>query len=163
MLALRYAYLLALVIWLGGMVVAGLVVAPAAFGVLQAWNPLEGRVLAGQVFGTVLGRLHLLSYAAGALMLVVLTIQRLLGPRPVAYGIRAGLVAVMLGIMLYSGLLVLPEVARLQAGVSGPMNQLQADDARRVRFDALHARSTNLVGAAVIGGLILLLWEAREK
>ncbi|MGE3189286.1 MAG: hypothetical protein AB7N90_06360, partial [Vicinamibacterales bacterium] len=133
------------------------------FGVLQAWNPTEGRELAGQVFGAVQGQLHLLGYAAGALMIVVLTIQRLLGPRPVAYGLRAGLVALMLGVMLYSGLVLLPEIEAIQAGVQGPMNQLQADDARRVRFDVLHARSTNLVGAAIAGGLILLLWEAREK
>ena len=45
---------LALVLWLGGMTIAGFVVAPTTFGVLEAWNPSTGRVLAGQVFGAVL-------------------------------------------------------------------------------------------------------------
>ena len=53
---LRYLYILALVLWLGGMAIAGLVVAPVTFGVLEAWNPTMGRVLAGQVFGAVLAR-----------------------------------------------------------------------------------------------------------
>ena len=51
---LRYLYILALVVWLGGIVVAGAIVAPSIFGVLQEWNPIEGRVLAGRVFGEVL-------------------------------------------------------------------------------------------------------------
>ena len=51
MIFLRYLYVLALVVWLGGMVVAGGVAAPSIFAVLQEWNPVEGRVLAGRVFG----------------------------------------------------------------------------------------------------------------
>ena len=58
---LRYLYVLALVLWLGGMAIAGLVVAPTTFGVLEAWNPSTGRVLAGEVFGAVLGRVHLIA------------------------------------------------------------------------------------------------------
>ena len=39
MLVLRYAYLLALVVWLGGMVVLGAIVAPALFQVLPIREP----------------------------------------------------------------------------------------------------------------------------
>ena len=49
---------------------AGLVAAPAIFGVLEAWNPTEGRVLAGQVFGAVLARLHPVFYGAAVVMLM---------------------------------------------------------------------------------------------
>ena len=66
MILLRYLYILALVVWLGGMVVAGGVVAPSIFGVLEEWNPVEGRVLAGRVFGEVLQRLYWLGYAMAA-------------------------------------------------------------------------------------------------
>ena len=65
MVLLRYLYVVALVLWVGGLVVAGALVAPSVFGVLQAWNAAEGRVLAGQVFGEVLLRLTWLSYAMG--------------------------------------------------------------------------------------------------
>jgi uncharacterized membrane protein len=38
MVFLRYLYVVALVLWVGGLVVAGALVAPSVFGVLQAWN-----------------------------------------------------------------------------------------------------------------------------
>ncbi len=77
---LRYLYALALVVWLGGMVVAGFVVAPTTFSVLEGWDAATGRVLAGQVFGAVLRRVHLIGYGAAIVMLLALTLQRVLGP-----------------------------------------------------------------------------------
>jgi len=162
MRTLRYLYLLALVIWLGGMVIAGLIVAPTTFGVLEAWDAAKGRVLAGQVFGGVLGRFYLVAYAAGVLMLLILTIQRVLGPRPKSYGIRVGLVGLMLGTMLYGGMVLAPQIDQLQAEVAGPMNLLPETDHRRVAFDRAHQLSTSLFSVAMLGGLILLGWESRE-
>lgn len=162
MLAVRYVYILALVVWLGGMVVAGAVVAPSVFGVLQEWNAETGRVLAGRVFGEVLRRFHHVAYAAGALMLVTLTVQRLIGPRPRAYGVRAAIIAVMLGATLYSGLVVTPQIEGLQRTVEGPVNRLREDDPRRHEFERLHGLSSTLLTAAAVGGLLVLAWETRE-
>lgn len=159
---LRYLYLLALVVWLGGMAVAGFVVAPTTFGVLEAWEPSTGRVLAGQVFGAVLRRVHLIGYAAAIAMVAALTTQRMLGPRPRHYGVRVGLLALMLALMVYSGTVLGPRIDRLQTQVSGPINQLSADDGRRAEFDRLHRLSTILVSATMVGGLVLLTWETRE-
>jgi hypothetical protein len=155
-------YVLALVLWLGGMTTAGLIVAPVTFGVLEAWNPSTGRVLAGDVFGAVLARLSVIAYVAGAIMFVVLTVQRLLGPRPRSYGIRIGVIALMLAVTFYADKFAAPRIDELQAQVSGPMNQLPQSDARRVEFDRLHSLSTSLTIAAMFGGLVLLGWETRE-
>ena len=159
---LRYLYVLALVVWLGGMSVAGLVVAPVTFGVLEAWNPSTGRVLAGDVFGAVLARMSIVGYVAGAVMFVVLTVMRLLGPRPRSYGIRVALIFAMLGFTVYADRVAAPRIDQLQAQVSGPMNQLPTSDARRVEFDWLHSLSTSLITAAMLGGLALVAWETRE-
>jgi hypothetical protein len=148
--------------WLGGMAMAGMVVAPTTFGVLEAWNPATGRVLAGQVFGAILARLHLIAYAAGTIMVIVLTVQRLLGPRPRSYGIRVGLLGMMLALTFYSGVLVAPRIDQLQAEVGGPMNALADADPRRMEFDRLHTLSTTLVMATLVGGLMLIGWETRE-
>src|SRR5882672_4539610 len=102
MFALRYVYVLALVVWLGGMVILGAVVAPATFEVLQSSLPSTGRELAGMVFGTILVRFHYIAYAAGGVLLVTLAAMRVLGPRPAHVGIRAAIVAVMLAVALYS-------------------------------------------------------------
>lgn len=160
--AVRYLYILALVIWLGGMIVVGAVVAPATFGVLQAWDPETGRVLAGQVFGEVLRRFHLVAYAAGLILLITITVQRLIGPKPRGYGIRAALIVVMLGVTMYSGLIVGPRIDALQRAGPGPVNRLAADDPRRQEFDRLHQLSERLLSAAAVGGLLLLGWEIRE-
>ena len=159
---LRYLYVLALALWLGGMTTAGFVVAPTTFGVLEAWNPSTGRVLAGQVFGGVLRGVHLIGYSAAVVMFIALTAQRMLGPRPRHYGIRVALLGLMLGMTIYSGRIISPRIDQLQAQVSGPMNQLPADDARRVEFDGLHRLATVLASISIVGGLVLLAWETRE-
>ena len=162
MFALRYLYVVALVLWVGGLVVAGALVAPSVFGVLQAWNQSQGRVLAGQVFGEVLLRLTWLSYAMGAVMLITLTLHRLLGARPLKYGIRVGIMTLMLVMMLITGFYLIPQVNAIQAQVQGPVSELPDTDARRQEFNRLHGLSNILFSITAIGGLALCWWEARE-
>ena len=162
MLALRYVYVLALVVWLGGMLILGALVAPTTFEILQAHGGPQGRELAGALFGATLARFHYVAYAAGALLLLTLGAMRVLGPRPAHSGLRAIIVAVMLGVALYSGLIVLREIDAVQVAAGGLPSRLPAGDDRRVRFDALHVLSTRLMMFNIAGALVLLYWEARE-
>lgn len=162
MIVLRYLYVVALVLWVGGLVVAGALVAPSVFGVLQAWNATEGRVLAGRVFGEVLLRLTWLSYAMGGIMFIALTLHRLLGARPVKYGIRVAIMAVMLVLMMVTGFWLIPQVDAIQAQVGGAVAALPDSDPRRLEFNRLHGLSNILFSITAIGGLALCWWEARE-
>jgi len=162
MLALRYVYVLALVIWLGGMVVLGAIVAPAAFGVLQAADPVSGRALAGEAFGVIIARFHYVAYGAGFLLLITLVAMAVLGPRPPGFAVRSSLIALMLGVALYSGVIVLGNIDAIQREVGTLPSRLPATDARRVRFDQLHLLSTRLMMLNMAGALVLLYWEARE-
>ena len=162
MLALRYVYLLALVVWLGGMLILGALVAPATFEVLQTQAGSQGRELAGAVFGTALARFHYVAYGAGTVLLLTLAAMRVLGPRPLHSGLRAIIVALMLGSALYSGLVVLRQIDTYQQLAGGLPSKLPPDDYRRVQFDRLHAFSTRLMMFNILGGLVLLYWEARE-
>ena len=159
---LRYLYVVALVLWVGGLVVAGALVAPSVFSVLEAWNESEGRALAGQVFGEVLLRLTWLSYAMGGVMFITLTLHRLLGARPVKYGIRVGILGVMLVMMMITGFVLIPQVDAIQADVKGPVAELPDSDPRRAEFNRLHGLSNILFSITAIGGLALCWWEARE-
>jgi uncharacterized membrane protein len=161
-LALRYVYVLALAIWLGGMVILGAVVAPTTFQVLQASEPATGRFLGGVVFGAVLARFHVVAYGAGALALLALMAMALLGPRPRSFAVRSAIVALMLLIALYSGFVVLREIDAIQQEIGRLPSSLPAHDARRIRFDELHQLSTHLMVVNIIGALALLYWEARE-
>jgi len=162
MLALRYVYVLALVVWLGGMVLLGALVAPTTFEVLQASEPVAGRALAGDLFGAILSRFHYVAYAAGAILLVTLAVMAILGPRPASYAIRSAIIVVMLGVAVYSGFVVLRRVEAIQLEVGRLPSQLPAGDARRTEFDALHLLSTRLMLFDMLGALVLLYWEARE-
>ena len=162
MVLLRYLYVVALVLWVGGLISAGALVAPSVFGVLQAWNAAEGRMLAGQVFGEVLLRLTWLSYVMAVIMFVTLTLHRLLGARPVKYGIRVGIMGLMLMMMFITGFILIPQVDGIQAQVQGPVASLPDTDPRRMEFNRLHGISNILFSITAIGGLALCWWEARE-
>ena len=119
-------------------------------------------MLAGQVFGEVLLRLTWLSYAMGAVMFITLTLHRLLGARPLRYGVRVGIMTLMLALMFATGFYIIPQVNAIQAQVNGPVSELETTDPRRVEFTRLHGLSNILFSITAIGGLALCFWEARE-
>lgn len=159
---LRYIYVVALVVWVGGLIAAGVFVAPALFGVLQAEAGASGRVLAGAAFGEVLRRVLTAGDVAGLIMIVAMTILRLLGPKPLSYGVRAGLLGAMLTVNAYTAHVVLPEAESLRRQMAGPVAEVAASDPRRIRFDYLHSLSTTLVMGLALAGIALAAWEARE-
>jgi len=161
-LVVRYLALLALVVWLGGMVALGLLVAPAVFRELQAADPTGGRVLAGALFGAILRQFHLLAYACGAIIFVSFLVLKFVGPPPRGFIPRISLVTAMLAVAAYSGVPVTREIASIQAQVSGPVSSLPAADLRRMRFDRLHQLSTSLMTANIALGCVLLFWYVRE-
>jgi hypothetical protein len=162
MRAVRYAALLALVMWIGGLVTLGALVAPAAFGVIEAQRGDSDRLLAGALFGVIFARFHLVAYGAAGVLFVSLVLRRLLGPKPIHFGVRIAVLAIMLGITLYSGLVLTRDVARTQAELAAPASTLPEGHPSRVRFERLHGWSVALALVAVAGGLLLLGYEAAD-
>jgi hypothetical protein len=158
----RYLALTALVVWLGGMVILGLLVAPQTFRVLQAADPANGRVLAGALFGAMLRQFHLMAYVCGAVLLVCLFVMKFVGPPPHAFVARIAIVTLMLALEFYSGVPVTRQIAEVQSQVSGTISQLPPTDERRIRFDRLHQTSTTLMVINMGLGLVLLAWYVRE-
>jgi hypothetical protein len=163
MLALRYAGLLALTLWVGGLVVLGAIGAPAIFAVLAARHVAGDRVIAGAIFGEILGRFHLLAYACGVVLMGSLIARGIMGPRPIMFAVRLAIAFVMLIATAYSGLVVSANIARVQAeiGAAAP-SSLAPEDPRRVAFGRLHALSTGLAVVPVLGGLFLLFRELKD-
>ena len=162
MLALRYAALVMLVIWVGGLLTLGAVVAPSLFAVLAVTQPDHGRVLAGALFGDILRRFHLLSYAAGALLLGTLILRRILGPAPRRFAWRAGLATLMLAAAAFSGVIVSGRIGEIQREIGVAPSSLPEGDARRVEFGRLHGISTAAQLVPLLGGLMLMYWEIKE-
>jgi uncharacterized membrane protein len=159
---LRYFALLALVVWVGGLVALGAIAAPATFDVIAARQIPEGRLLAGAVFGEVLRRFFFVSCGAAVILFLSLTLRRILGPRPRHAGVRAGILVLMTAASLYAGIVVAGQIAALQATMTVAPSSLPATDPRRVEFGRLHGLSSGLQLVPLVGGLALMFWELKE-
>jgi hypothetical protein len=162
MLALRYVGLIALTVWIGGLLVLGAIGAPAIFEMMDVRHVADGRVLAGAIFGEILRRFHFASYVCGAIVLGTLVARAVLGPRPMHFAVRVGIAVAMVAASAYSGLVVSAAIARMQAEIGAAPSSLPATDPRRAAFGRLHALSTGLELVPVVGGMMLLFWEVKE-
>jgi uncharacterized membrane protein len=162
MVFLRYVALLALVVWVGGLIALGAIAAPATFDVMAARQVADGRLLAGAVFGEVLRRFFYVSCGAAAVIFLSLIARRVLGPKPRHAGIRAGILVLMTAAMLYAGVVVAGRIAAIQATITVAPSALPPADARRVEFGRLHGISSALQLVPLIGGLALIFWELKE-
>ena len=95
MIVVRYATLMALVLWLGSMM--------------------------GARFGELIGRFDLLGYACGAAVVVGLFMMKFLGPPPPAFIPRVAVVCLMLGIAVASSTAVppiAPDIVKMLSAVN---------------------------------------------
>lgn len=162
MFALRYAALVAIALWAGGMLILGGVAAPSIFDTLAARGVADSRVIGGAIFGEVLRRFHFVTYGCAAVLFLSLVLRAVLGPRPAYFGIRLAIFTLMLTSTLYSGLVLAAQIDRARATAGGAPSALPADDSRRIAFDRLHRLSTMVQLIPIAGALVLLLWEVRD-
>ena len=132
------------------------------FDVLSTREAADGRLLAGAVFGETLRRFHLITYAAGGLLLLTLVLRRILGPRPKRFAWRLAIALLMLVATISSGWFVSGRIARLQQTIGVAPSHLPAEDPRRLQFERLHMLSTALQLVPLLGGLALIYWELKE-
>lgn len=157
----RYLAVVALAVWIGGLIALGGIAAPSTFETLSGMGP-DGRRLAGAVFGDILRRFHLVSYVCGGVIVASLLTRAVLGPRPRRFAIRTLLAAIMLAASAGVGLVVAPRIARAQEAIGASPSSLPRDDPQRVSFGRLHGLSTTLELVPIFAGLALLFWELRE-
>ena len=162
MLALRYGGVLALTVWVGGLIVLGAIAAPAVFDLIGARQLSGDRLLAGAIFGEILRRFHLLSYLCGLVLLGTLIVRGVLGPRPIWFAVRLATAFVMLAASAYLGVMVSAQIARAQAQIGVAPSSLPEGDPRRVAFGRLHALSTGLQCVPLLGGMFLLFRELKD-
>jgi uncharacterized membrane protein len=160
MLALRYAGVLALTLWVGGLIVLGAIAAPAIFDVVA--TRFTDRLVAGAIFGEILRRFHLLSYLCGVVLLTTLIARGVLGPRPIMFAVRLAIVFLMLVASAYSGMIVSARIEKTQTDIGAAPSTLPEGDPRRVAFGRLHALSTGLQLVPLLGGMFLLFREMKD-
>jgi hypothetical protein len=139
--------LIGLAIWLGASILFAAAVAPALFAVLPS------RALAGEVVGRVL---PVLLYSGVVVAVFV-------GGREAMRGMRTrGLVALAIAVTCGYGVSLGRRIDQLRSSIGGPIDALDAADARRVEFGRLHGMSVGLLGVAMLAALILIVMLARH-
>ncbi len=148
---LRYLMLLALAVWIGGIIFFAFVLAPSAF------SQLPSRHLAGSLVGSTLKSLHWIGLISGGVFLIsslfysrlhVGTLQPL-APRNV-------LIVLMIILTLVSQFSIIPRMDALRAALPEDIESVRPDDTTRMRFDSLHRTSTRVEGVVLLLGLGLV-------
>src|SRR5690349_17475088 len=98
-----FFYLLALVCWLGGMVVFSAVIAPVVFTTLS-------RPDAGKLVAAIFPRYYVLGYICGAIALILAIWFALARTNRASWTLAAILLAAALGCTAYAGIVVRPQV-----------------------------------------------------
>jgi uncharacterized membrane protein len=149
--------MLAITIWVGGMAALSFITAPAIF------QTAVSRENAGRSFGLILRRFHFLAYGCGAAILIAGAMRWSGGySMTAAELVRYILAVLMLGLALYSGVIVSRKLDRARAKMPGGVDHVPKDDARRIEFNQLHRVSTTLMGFNLLLGLTLAVMFAIE-
>jgi uncharacterized membrane protein len=149
---LRFLMLLALIVWIGGIIFFAFVLAPTLFSVLPTTK------MAGDVVNATLGRLHWMGLASGVVFLISslgYNWQKHVQLRP--FMATHIFVALMLAFTMVS-----------QFGITPHMRELRLDPSimdtpgGRAEFDRLHAWSTRLEVGVLFLGLGVVVLTARR-
>lgn len=155
---LRFLMLLALTIWLGGLIFFAFVVAPTVF----APGILPSRDLAGNVVNRSLGILNTMGLICGVIFVVSsLTYCKIVEHSVRPFSLLHILVYLMIILTIVAQFGVAPKMAALRADM-GVIDNIPQSDARRIQFNALHRWSTRLGASTLILGLGVLFLTARR-
>jgi uncharacterized membrane protein len=157
MTLLRFVILLALVVWVGGIIFFAFVLAPTAFSVLPTHE------LAGRVVSRSLTALHWIGVVSGLVFLVtsmILTKATTGTAHPLAT--RHVLVLLMIVLTMVSQLAISGKMLTLRSQM-GVIDDVPTTDARRVAFNRLHEWSTRIEGSVLLLGLAALYLAAKQQ
>jgi uncharacterized membrane protein len=149
---LRTAMLLALIVWIGGIIFFAFVLAPTLFTVLPAQT-------AGNVVGPSLYKLHWIGLTAGAVFLICSLLYNWAKHSQLRlFSATHLLVVLMLILTAISQFAITPRMRELSEGPSG----LRAPNAR-ADFNRLHMWSTRSEGGVLLLGLLVVIVTTRER
>ncbi|HEY1255755.1 MAG TPA: DUF4149 domain-containing protein [Terracidiphilus sp.] len=149
---------LALIVWLGAEIFFP-VVAFVTFKVLQTDTHM-----AGVIVGHTLRILHGMGLASGGVALVLLARAPVWGIyKPRAVLAPMGLLAVMIGLTIYSQTGIIPAMERDRISAGGAIDAANAANPSRVDFKRLHDRSVAVEETVLLLGLVTVVLVAKAE
>jgi hypothetical protein len=153
---LRYLMLLALIVWIGGLVFFSFVLAPTVFAVLPTHQ------LAGNVVSRSITALHWIGIISGLVFLICSMISsRVSAAEARPFATSHVLVYFMLALTAISQFKLFPKMDALRTSM-GEIDKVPLTDPSRVLFDSLHVWSTRLEVGVFLLGLILIYLVAQK-
>lgn len=156
--ALRILRLLAVVVWVGGIIFFAFVVAPVAFSVLPSTH------MAGSVVAGTLGVLNWIGLGCGLLFLLA---AALLWSKAAAsrrlISAELWLVLAMIAVSGYIQWRIVPAMERDRIAAGGDIDAAPKDSPARVDFERLHPLSEKLEGAILFAGLGVIMLMGLER
>jgi uncharacterized membrane protein len=149
---LRFLMLLALMVWIGGIIFFAFVLAPTLFGVLPTTK------LAGDVVNATLTKLHWMGLISGVVFLVCSLLynwQKYVQLRP--FALSHVFIVLMLAFTMVSQFGITPRMRELRSNPA-----IMDSSAGRTDFDRLHVWSTRLEGGVLFLGLGVAMLTARR-
>ena len=149
--------LLALVVWVGGVIFLAFVLAPTVFSP----GLLPTRHMAGTIVGRSLDLLHFMGIVSGIVFLIAsMFYNRMATGRARPLAARHLLIALMLLLTAISQFTISPRMHALRAEV-GVIDNVPLDNPLRMEFDRLHVWSENYEKAVLLLGLVALYTTAQ--
>ncbi len=149
---LRTFMLLALIVWIGGIIFFAFVLAPTLFAVLPSTQ------MAGNVVSPTLSKLHWIGLFAGAVFLICSLVYNWRKYSQLRLFSATHVFAVlMLALTAISQFTITPRMRELRSGPLS-MDTLSA----HAEFDRLHAWSTRSEGSVLFLGLVMVVLTARQ-
>ncbi len=155
---LRTVKLLALVVWLGGLMFFAFVLAPTVFSPAVV-DRTHGLAVSGAIVSIALGQLHWMGLVSGVLFAVCVLALGMGGRVAKA---ELLLIALMLLLTAFSQFGILPRMEADRQQV-GEIDSVPADHPVRMHFDSLHQLSERVEGLVLLCGLGLVVLVAQAE
>ena len=154
---LKFLMLLALIVWIGGIIFFAFVLAPTLFGVLPTTK------LAGDVVSATLAKLHWMGLVSGVVFLICSLLynwQKHVQLRP--FMLSHIFVVLMLALTAFSQFVITPKMRTIRVRMDRA-NLQTWDDAPYAGFNAWHKLSTLTEGGVLFLGLGVVILTARKE
>ena len=150
--------LLLIAMWLGAALFFSASVAPGAFAVLRSYQLPNANEIAGAVVNRNLSVINISGFVISLLLLGTIFFGRRKQSR--AFILETISLLVMAAATGIGHWVIAARLRALRVTLAVPIDQIPANDPRRISFDTLHSYSVKALGIAMIAALLAFCFSA---
>ena len=153
--AFKFIYILSVCFWIGSIFFFSFFAAPSIFKVLP-------RETAGNVVSDIFPKYYLVAYVCGGAAVITTILLRIFYEHKtgVLFGLKLGVLLVMLALAVYAGEVLRPKAVEARAEMRSLSEESPNYPASHEKFRMLHSRSAIINSAVFILGIAILFINA---